>query len=169
MGSLGYIVYDDTACMIAAAYRCSRFLAVESCGQCVPCKQDGLVIADLLRKVCHSVATEREVDEIRSRLGTIADGARCYLATQHQVMVESVFELFPEEISVHLPASPGARPQKDAVPAVLISEMVGIADGVAVYDERHRDKQPDWTFDEEWSGQMPAERLDDHRDHRVTE
>ncbi len=169
LGSGGYIVYADEDDLSAVAAGVSRFLAVESCGQCVPCKQDGLVIADLLRKVCHSVATEREVDEIRSRLGTIADGARCYLATQHQVMVESVFELFPEEISVHLPASPGARPQKDAVPAVLISEMVGIADGVAVYDERHRDKQPDWTFDEEWSGQMPAERLDDHRDHRVTE
>ena len=163
LGSGGYIVYDEEDDLTAVAAGVSRFLAVESCGQCTPCKQDGLAIAELLRKVCHSEATARDVESIRSRLGTIADGARCYLATQHQVMVESVFDLFPEEVEVHLHGAGGALPQKDSVPAVLISEMLGITDGVAVYDERHATKQPDWTYDAEWSGQMPAERLDDHR------
>ena len=30
-------------------------------------------------------------------------------------------------------------------------------------DARHRDKQPDWTYDEVDSGQAPADRLGDHR------
>ena len=30
MGSAGFIVYDDTACMVDAAYRFSRFLSIES-------------------------------------------------------------------------------------------------------------------------------------------
>src|SRR5690606_13324116 len=34
IGSAGFIVYDDTACMVAVAHLFSRFLAVESCGQC---------------------------------------------------------------------------------------------------------------------------------------
>jgi NADH-quinone oxidoreductase subunit F len=37
MGAAGFIVYDDTACMVDAAYRLSRFLSIESCGQCPPC------------------------------------------------------------------------------------------------------------------------------------
>ncbi|MFL6242942.1 MAG: NADH-quinone oxidoreductase subunit F, partial [Acidimicrobiia bacterium] len=38
LGSLGFIVYDDTADMVAVALTVSRFLYVESCGQCPACK-----------------------------------------------------------------------------------------------------------------------------------
>ena len=37
--------------LVAVAQGVSRFLAVESCGQCTPCKQDGLAIAELLSAV----------------------------------------------------------------------------------------------------------------------
>jgi hypothetical protein len=37
---------------------------------------------------------------------------------------------------------------------------------VAVLDERHRDKRPDWTYDPEYSGKSPADLLDEHRSHR---
>ena len=38
LGSAGFIVYDDSACMVEVATTLSRFLSVESCGQCPPCK-----------------------------------------------------------------------------------------------------------------------------------
>jgi hypothetical protein len=44
-----------------------------------------------------------------------------------------------------------------------VAELVGIEDGSAVLDSGHRDKQPDWTYDEEYSGQSPADRLSEHR------
>jgi hypothetical protein len=50
------------------------------------------------------------------------------------------------------------------VPA-LVAEITSIADGRSVVDERHAQKQPDWTYDEVDSGQWPADRLDDHRAH----
>ena len=37
-GACGFIVYDDTADMVAVARMVSRFLYVESCGQCPACK-----------------------------------------------------------------------------------------------------------------------------------
>ena len=43
LGTGGFIVFDDTVDLVAVAQGVSRFLAVESCGQCTPCKQDGLV------------------------------------------------------------------------------------------------------------------------------
>src|SRR5947207_661800 len=39
LGAAGFIVYDDTACMVEVGRQLSRFLAIESCGQCPPCKQ----------------------------------------------------------------------------------------------------------------------------------
>jgi NADH-quinone oxidoreductase subunit F len=38
LGAGGFAVFDDSACMVQAAYRYSRFLFVESCGQCPACK-----------------------------------------------------------------------------------------------------------------------------------
>jgi NADH-quinone oxidoreductase subunit F len=38
LGSAGFIVYDDTRDMVAVARMVSRFLYVESCGQCPACK-----------------------------------------------------------------------------------------------------------------------------------
>ena len=39
MGAAGFIVLDDSACMVEAARLFSRFLWVESCGQCPACKR----------------------------------------------------------------------------------------------------------------------------------
>ncbi len=51
IGSAGFIVYDDTACMVDAAYRFSRFLSVESCGQCPPCKLGSSAITEHLERI----------------------------------------------------------------------------------------------------------------------
>src|SRR4029079_4347288 len=46
LGAAGFIVFDETTDFAALAHGVSRFLAVESCGQCSPCKQDGLAVAE---------------------------------------------------------------------------------------------------------------------------
>ena len=157
LGSAGFIVFDEADDMTAVAAGVSRFLAIESCGQCTPCKQDGLQLAGLLEKVCHSDAGDADMATIQKRVGTVADGARCYLAQQHQNVLHSLLDLYGEEVEAHLQ---GTAP---AVEPELIAELVDIADGVATWDERHREKQPDWSYDEEDSGQVPAERFGDHR------
>jgi hypothetical protein len=45
----------------------------------------------------------------------------------------------------------------------LVAELVEVREGRTVVDERHRGKQPDWTYDDEDSGQSPADRLDEKR------
>jgi NADH:ubiquinone oxidoreductase subunit F (NADH-binding) len=157
LGSAGFIVLDDSDDLAAVAAGVSRFLAVESCGQCTPCKQDGLQLAALMEKVCRSEAGDHDLATIQKRVATVADGARCYLGTQHQNVLSNVLEHFPEDVQAHLSG------RAEAVEPELIAELVDIADGVAVWDERHRDKQPDWSYDEEYSGKVPAERFGEHR------
>jgi NADH-quinone oxidoreductase subunit F len=157
LGSAGFIVFDDSVDLAAVAAGVSRFLAVESCGQCTPCKQDGLQLAGLMDKVCHSDAADHDLATLQKRVGTVADGARCYLATQHQNVLSSLLELYPDDVRAHLDGTaPGVEP-------VLIAELVDIAGERATWDERHRQKQPDWSYDAEYSGTVPAERFGDHR------
>jgi len=157
LGSAGFIVFDDTADMTAVAAGVSRFLAVESCGQCSPCKQDGLSLSRLLENVCASDTSPTDMAKIKVLTTTVSDRARCYLATQHQVVVGSILERFGADLDRHLSR------RTDAVAPRLVAELVDIDDGRAVLDEHHRDKQPDWTYDAEDSGQAPADRYDDHR------
>jgi NADH-quinone oxidoreductase subunit F len=157
LGSAGFIVLDDAVDVTAVAAGVSRFLAVESCGQCTPCKQDGLQLAELMDKVCRSDAGDHDLVTIQKRVDTVADGARCYLATQHQTVLASLLERFPDEVDRHLQGT------AEAVEPELVAELVDIADGVATWDERHREKQPDWSYDEVPSGQVPAERFGEHR------
>jgi NADH:ubiquinone oxidoreductase subunit F (NADH-binding) len=157
LGAAGFIVFDDADDLVAVAAGVSRFLAVESCGQCRHCKDDGLALAALLAGLTASRANDRDLAEIRSRLELVPEGARCNLATQHQIVVGSVLERFPDLVAAH--ADRGA-PAVDPVPIAAITDLV---DGRAVLDDAQRTKQPDWTHDEVDSGQWPADRLDDHR------
>jgi NADH-quinone oxidoreductase subunit F len=157
LGSAGFIVYDDRDDLVAVSAGVSRFLAVESCGQCTPCKQGGLALSGLLDKLSRSAADERDLAAIRERIDTVADGARCFLASQQEVVVGSLFTRFSGLVDDHL-----AR-RVDGVEPALVAELVDIDDGTAILDERHRTKQPDWTYGESYSGQAPADRLGEHR------
>jgi NADH:ubiquinone oxidoreductase subunit F (NADH-binding) len=157
LGSAGYVVVDDSVDMTAVAAGVSRFLAVESCGQCTPCKIDGLALSNLFEKLCASDASRADYERVASLVATVGDRARCSLATQHQVVVGSILERFGPEVEAHVSG------HAKAVAPVLIAELEDISGDEAVWDERHRRKQPDWTYTERWSGKVPAELFGDHR------
>jgi NADH-quinone oxidoreductase subunit F len=157
LGTAGFIVLDATVDLAAVAAGVARFLAVESCGQCTPCKQDGRVIADELATLVGTRPHEIDLTTVRKRLDTVADGARCNLASQQQAVVGSVLARFPDAVGAHLEHT------TEPATVVSIAPIVDIVDGVAVLDEHQARKQPDWTFDAFDSGRSPADRLDDHR------
>jgi NADH:ubiquinone oxidoreductase subunit F (NADH-binding) len=151
LGSAAFIVFDETVDMASVAAGVSRFLAVESCGQCSPCKLDGITLSERFAKLAGSEAQDHDYAEILHRIETVADRSRCFLATQQQVVLASIVEHFPEEMADHLSGqTPPAEP-------VLIAELLDIRDGKAFVDERHRRKQPDWSYNRRDSGSVPVE------------
>jgi NADH:ubiquinone oxidoreductase subunit F (NADH-binding) len=163
LGAGSFIVFDDTDDLVAVAAGVSRFLAVESCGQCTPCKRDGLALSDVLARVSRSQASARNLNEVGDLLGTVSDEARCYLALQHQAVVESIVTGFGDELQAHVDG------RAQAVEPVLVSELVGIEGDEAVINGRQADKQPDWSYGAEDSGKWPAERFDEHRAQQALE
>ncbi|CAN5148428.1 hypothetical protein BH24ACT1_BH24ACT1_06540 [soil metagenome] len=153
LGSGGFIVFDETVDLTAVAAGVSRFLGVESCGQCTPCKQGGLKISNLLQNLSRSESDQRSFAQLEASVAAVADSARCYLAHQHEAVMRSVMEHFPEEMQAHLS---GDAPPREPY---LVAELLDIVDGEAVLDSRFADKQPDWSFDEVFSGKLPADHL----------
>jgi NADH-quinone oxidoreductase subunit F len=157
LGSAGFVVFDDRDDLVAAVAGVSRFLSIESCGQCTPCKNGGLALAGLLDKLSRSAADERDLAAIHERVETVADGARCFLASQQEVVVRSLLDRFDDAVQGHLSR------RIEGVEPMLVSELVAIDDDTAVLDERHRTKQPDWSYGDSYSGQAPADRFGEHR------
>lgn len=141
MGSAGFVFYDDTACMVEVARALSRFLYIESCGQCRSCKFGCGEITRALEVIASGSGQERDVAVIGARLQSVTDQVRCYLATEERILIASLLRAFPEEFALHLEGrcSVPARP-------ISVPKIVDLGDGVVSYDPRHDRKQPDWTY-----------------------
>ena len=141
LGSLGFIVYDDTACMVDLAHTFSRFLYVESCGQCPACKFGTGEITAYLERLLELRADDRDIETIGARLRTVTDGNRCAVPVEERDLIASFLRCFPEEFAEHLEGRPcQGRHDLD------LPKIIDIVDGVAVYDQRQRRKRPDWTY-----------------------
>jgi NADH:ubiquinone oxidoreductase subunit F (NADH-binding) len=161
LGAGGFIVFDDESDLVAVAHAAARFLAVESCGQCEPCKLDGLAIAEHLDAIRSSHGSERDLAAIRQNLGTVTRGARCFLAQQQELVVASILAAFPDAFAQHI-----ARQRRRGT-TELLAPIVDIVGGQAVLDTSVRRKQPDWTYGPTDSGAFPADLYADEAVHLV--
>jgi NADH-quinone oxidoreductase subunit F len=133
LGTGGFIVFDDRTDPAELAAAVSRFLWVESCGQCPPCKLGSQAITETL------VAMEGTVEgadfaTLSAHLGKVTDAARCFLASQEQRVVSS---LVPDM------RDPALRcPNR----GLLITKLVDLVGDQFVLDDRQALKQPDWTY-----------------------
>ncbi len=151
LGSAGFIVLDDEVDVVAAAHGVSRFLSVESCGQCTPCKQDGLAITATLDRLRSSAPEPDDVDQLTVLTSRVTDGARCFLAQQHQNVVQSLLSLFPDAVAAH------ADGRADGAGSFPIVPLVDIVEGEAVLALDELDLPADWG---DGSTTNPSDRID---------
>jgi NADH-quinone oxidoreductase subunit F len=143
MGAAGFIVLDDSACMVEAARQFSRFLWVESCGQCPACKRGSGEITARLEQIEGGNGSDEDIAEIASWIDKVTDGNRCYLAVEEQVLVASIVRTYGDEFVEHLQLGRCPRPRE-----IVFPKIVDMSDGAVVYDTRVPLKQPDWTYAE---------------------
>ncbi|HEX6009079.1 MAG TPA: NADH-ubiquinone oxidoreductase-F iron-sulfur binding region domain-containing protein [Actinomycetota bacterium] len=145
LGSGGFVVYDDTACIVRATLAFSRFLYVESCAQCPACKHGTGAITQLLERIDRGDGTAADVETILARALTVTDAQRCALPTGETLIAQSAVQVFGHEFEEHL-GRPCPR-RRD----LLVPRIVDFDDraGDFVYDERYPLKQPDWTYADE--------------------
>lgn len=142
LGAAGFALYDDTACMVELTRAFSRFLYVESCGQCRSCKFGCGEITRALERINVGEGSVDDVEEVGKRLRTITDSVRCYLPQEEQALVASMLRAFPEEFAEHLEG----RCSVPVAREIVVPKVVDLVDGNVTYDEKQSRKQPDWTY-----------------------
>jgi NADH-quinone oxidoreductase subunit F len=142
LGSAGFIVYDDSACMVQVAYLFSRFLHVESCNQCPPCKLYSGQITESLERLLSGIGSHDDIKLIQDAAATVEDGQRCYLPTSERSVITSILAAFTEDFGRHIAPGHCELNHNIELPKIIdYSEAGGFT-----FDPLYSRKQPDWTY-----------------------
>ena len=143
LGSAGFAAFDDSACMVNAAHLYSRFLYVESCGQCPACKFGTGESTKLLAQVeSDGGASAETVEAILARARASTDGQKCALPTGESLLIQSLVQVFADEFRDHIER---ACPLPRELPFHKIVDRDAAAERF-LYDESYARKRPDWTY-----------------------
>jgi NADH:ubiquinone oxidoreductase subunit F (NADH-binding) len=142
LGSAGFAAFDDSACMVRAAHLYSRFLYVESCGQCPACKFGTGETTRLLAEVESEGASAQVLESILIRAKGSTDGQKCALPTGESLLIQSLVQVFAKEFRGHI-GHVCPLPRELTFHKILDWDP---ATQRFVYDESYEWKQPDWTY-----------------------
>ncbi|HTN51708.1 MAG TPA: NADH-quinone oxidoreductase subunit NuoF, partial [Anaeromyxobacter sp.] len=100
-GSGGVIVFDESACMVRALARLSKFYAEESCGQCTPCREGTNWMEGMLHRIEHGEASAADVARLEQVANAIAGNTICALGDAAAMPVQSFLKKFRPEFLAH--------------------------------------------------------------------
>jgi NADH:ubiquinone oxidoreductase subunit F (NADH-binding) len=139
LGSCGLMVYDDSRSMLAVARMVSRFLYVESCGQCRACKYGCGEVTRRLDEIAAGEGELVDLEVIGERLAGVTDQNRCFLGEEEQRVISSLLRGFPEDFVASLEGAPLTE-------TLPVPKIVDLDERGVTYDAAQMRKQPDWTY-----------------------
>lgn len=101
LGSGGFIVYDETNCMVRVAHLFSEFLWLESCGQCLSCKYGTSRSTFYLKKLMDGDGDETDVEFVIQGAILAPHANRCYLPVEHSLLIPSIVRNYSQEFIAH--------------------------------------------------------------------
>jgi len=102
MGSGGMIIMDEKNCMVDVARYFLGFLAEESCGKCVPCREGIKRLLGIVTKITEGKGEMGDLD-LLERLGSaVCDASLCGLGQTAPNPVLSTLKYFRDEYVAHI-------------------------------------------------------------------
>jgi NADH-quinone oxidoreductase subunit F len=102
LGSGGFIVFDETACIVRNTWNFSRFYHHESCGQCSPCREGTGWMEKVLHRIEHGHGSMHDIDLLVDIARKIEGNTICPLGDAAAWPVASAVRHFREEFEWHV-------------------------------------------------------------------
>jgi NADH-quinone oxidoreductase subunit F len=102
LGSGGFIVFDEDACMVRNTLNFARFYRHESCGQCSPCREGTGWMEKILHRIEHGEGKMKDIDLLVSIAGNIEGNTICPLGDAAAWPVASAIRHFRQEFEFHI-------------------------------------------------------------------
>jgi NADH:ubiquinone oxidoreductase subunit F (NADH-binding) len=142
LGSGGLAVYDSARDIVQVCATLARFLAIESCGQCLACKLGTADMFERLDRLVNGTGTAADIAEIRKRTETVTDQNRCYLPVGAALVIRSTLDRFDDAFHAHIGR---ASDPSAAVAVPKITAWEG-DQGAFVLDPDYHRKRSDWSY-----------------------
>jgi NADH:ubiquinone oxidoreductase subunit F (NADH-binding)/(2Fe-2S) ferredoxin len=104
MGSGGMVVMDEDNCMVDAARYFVDFLAHESCGRCVPCREGLRQMLRILNNIVSGRGQEGDIELLEELCEFLKVAALCALGSSAPNPVMSAIKHFRHEFEAHIRA-----------------------------------------------------------------
>jgi len=102
MGSGGMIVMDDRTCMVDVTRYYLSFLAEESCGKCVPCREGVKRMLEILTDMCNGDGKEGDIEELLEICSMTSKASLCSLGKSAANPVKAAIRYFRDEFEEHI-------------------------------------------------------------------
>jgi len=102
MGSGGMIVMDEETCMVDVARYFLNFLAEESCGKCIPCREGIYQMLKILNRICAGQGRTGDIELLEEVGEVVRDASLCALGTTAPNPVLSTIRYFRDEYEAHI-------------------------------------------------------------------
>jgi NADH-quinone oxidoreductase subunit F len=110
LGSGSVVVFDDTTCVVRAAWRITKFFARESCGQCTPCREGAGWIERVMHRMEHGGGRLEDLELLIDLCDNIAPGLGwppqqttiCPLGSSIPSSVTRAISMFRDEFARHV-------------------------------------------------------------------
>ena len=102
MGSGGFVVLDDTDCMVEMARYFLSFTQSESCGKCTPCRVGTKRMLEILERLCRGQGRQGDLEKLEQLARTVQGQSLCGLGKTAPNPVLTTLRYFREEFEAHI-------------------------------------------------------------------
>ena len=102
MGSGGMIVMDESDCMVNVAHYFLKFLADESCGKCVPCREGLRQMLYIFERIMDGKGKEEDLKLLGDLSIMMKEASMCALGATAPNIVLTTLKYFKEEYETHI-------------------------------------------------------------------
>lgn len=124
LGSGGFIVYDDKACMVRSTWNFTRFYHHESCGQCSPCREGTGWMEKVLHRLEAGHGHSGDIDLLWDIQRRIEGNTICPFGDAAAWPVASAIRHFRHEFEYHALYPDKVRDKRHASPPMPVSSEI---------------------------------------------
>jgi NADH-quinone oxidoreductase subunit F len=102
LGSGGFIVYDDRACIVRNTWNFSRFYHHESCGQCTPCREGTGWMESIFKRRETGKAQKSDIELLDKTAASMRGQTICALADAAAMPTQGMIKFFRPELETYV-------------------------------------------------------------------
>jgi len=125
MGSGGFVVLDDTDCIVEMSRYFLTFTQLESCGKCTPCRVGTKQMLEILGRLCEGAGKPEDIPLLHRLAAAVKQNSLCGLGKTAPNPVLTALRYFPEEFEAHIAGKCPAHKCKALVTYSITEDCIG--------------------------------------------